>query len=61
MRRSDREARLERARTLGRIAYGRVRFFQQDGLIELEGENKEVLSAKRIWLFRTDGPALEGP
>lgn len=49
MRRSDREAKLEWARTLGRIAYGRVRFFRQEGMIVLDGERK------RFYEFGEDG------
>jgi hypothetical protein len=61
MRRSDREAKLEWARTLGRIAYGRVRFFQQGGLIVLDGATKEFYELSEDGLFvRMSRPLRKG-
>jgi hypothetical protein len=51
MLKSDREARLQRAKALGRIAYVLLRASKIEGVLEYDGEDKYLRKFDYDWLF----------
>jgi hypothetical protein len=51
MQRAEREARLERAKELGRIAYVILRSSEIEGMLEYDGQEKHLRTIERTGLF----------
>ena len=66
MNRTDREARLQRAKVLGRIAYRHLQFQEIEGVLDFDGEDKHLrtfdedgLAGELVVPFRPDALPTE--